>query len=40
MTIVAQFILVYLLSDSKMLISIKVDIMQNYKSLQAPARHL
>ena len=29
-----------LLSDSNMLISIKVDNMQDYKSLQAPASHL
>ena len=35
-----QYIQLYLLSDSEMLISIKVDIMQDYKSLQAPARQL
>ena len=35
-----QYIPLYLLTDSKMLISIEVDIMQNYKSLQHPARLL
>ena len=35
-----QYIQLYLLSDSKMPISIKVDIMKDFKSHQAPASHL
>jgi hypothetical protein len=35
-----QYIQLYLLSDSKMLISIKVDIMKDFKSQEAPASHL
>ena len=35
-----QYIHLNLLSDSKMLISIKAANVQNYKSLQAPSSHL